>query len=248
MKTRNLLICGLSTLVCTLGAPPTAQAGCTTIDFEDQAVGSVVTTDYPGVTFSVLPQTCGGSPILYMRIANPAGNGTSSGTRCLRIPTGCPDFSDDYLRMVFAAPQSKVTFTLGDYTGTYHIRYYTNTTGSTGKIGEFDPEDPRDAKLDTDGDGASNLEEYLAGTDPRDKESVLRITDITTNTDGTLVTWTTVGSHHYLLQNGTNLTSGIDTDVSPLISVPPGGTGTTNYLHTDGTAAPASFYRVREVP
>jgi len=40
----------------------------------------------------------------------------------------------------------------------------------------FDSNDPTDAVLDSDGDGLSNLEEFLAGTDPRDAADCLRFT------------------------------------------------------------------------
>jgi hypothetical protein len=39
----------------------------------------------------------------------------------------------------------------------------------------FDPESPADALQDTDLDGFSNLDEYLAGTDPLDRETLPEI-------------------------------------------------------------------------
>jgi hypothetical protein len=112
----------------------------------------------------------------------------------------------------------------------------------------FNPNDPADAALDADNDGQSNLAEYRAGTDPRNPGSLLRITAINRETNDVRVTWTTVGSHHYLLQGGTNLVTGLRSNVSPLISVPPGGESTTNHLHTNGATVPARFYRVRLLP
>jgi hypothetical protein len=45
-------------------------------------------------------------------------------------------------------------------------------------IHDLDPDDPSDALQDPDGDNYNNLREYLAGTDPRSAESVLRFTKI----------------------------------------------------------------------
>ena len=42
----------------------------------------------------------------------------------------------------------------------------------------FNPGDPSDAALDADGDQTSNLQEYLAGTDPNSRENYLRIESI----------------------------------------------------------------------
>lgn len=49
----------------------------------------------------------------------------------------------------------------------------------------LNPDDPADAGLDGDGDGHTNLEEYWAGTDPNDPQSVLRISSIS-HDDGTV--------------------------------------------------------------
>ena len=119
------LHCALAIAVAAAGIEA-AQAACT-IDFENYALNTAVTNQYRGVTFSVLPQTCAPSSPVQMRIRVPEG-GTSSGTRCLKIDTGCPDFSDDYLRMVFSLAQSNVSFTLGDSGVPYAVRFY-NTNG-----------------------------------------------------------------------------------------------------------------------
>jgi len=111
----------------------------------------------------------------------------------------------------------------------------------------FNPNDPADAAQDADHDGQTNQAEYRASTDPRDAGSVLRIVAIAPEANGASVTWTTVGSHHYLLEGGTNLTGGISNAISPLISVPPGSESTTTYRDTDGAMRPAHFYRVRLV-
>ena len=106
-----------------------AWAGTRTIDFDNLAVGTVVTTQYPGVTFSARPQSCGGSPPVNLVIRTPTG-GTSSGAKGLGITTGCPDFSPDYIRIVFDQAQQEVTFTVGDLPGTYQVRAYTAAGGA----------------------------------------------------------------------------------------------------------------------
>jgi hypothetical protein len=140
MKTNNaklptlIVAPALLALLATLNAGvSTARADCPTIDFENLAANTPVTNQYSDVTISVLPQSC--PQPLYMRIHVPP-KGTSSGTKCIKIDTGCPDFSDEYLRMVFANLQREVSFTLGDWTATYTVRYYSTTSGA-GLLGSF---------------------------------------------------------------------------------------------------------------
>jgi len=95
---------------------------------------------------------------------------------------------------------------------------------------------------DPDGDGFSNLQEYLAGTDPTNSASALRITAIVRQGTNILVTWTCVGGHSYVLQSTVPFTppgySGALIDTSPLISVPGVGESTTNYLDVGAAYAP----------
>lgn len=123
------MIAYMHRLAAVLGAVALAAAD-TLIDFENFAVGTQVTNQYPGVVFSAPPDSCGGTPPVRPVIANPNG-GTSSGTRALTVSTGCPDFSPDFIRAVFDAPHGEVSFTLGETAGTYQIRVYTTTSGGS---------------------------------------------------------------------------------------------------------------------
>ena len=104
--------------------------------------------------------------------------------------------------------------------------------------------DPGDASLDYDGDGMSNLAEYLAGTAPDDAQSYLRLTSIAAGgLSGVVVTWGSVTNRHYTLQRApalsepmmfTNITQAI-------LATPPEN----YYLDTTATNGAMFFYRVR---
>ena len=63
---------------------------------------------------------------------------------------------------------------------------------------------------DPDRDARNDLEEYLAGTDPNNANSALRITAINREGSDIRITWQTVGARTNQLQASTNLTNFVD--------------------------------------
>ena len=101
---------------------------------------------------------------------------------------------------------------------------------------------------DSDGDGFSNLQEYLAGTDPMNSSSNLRITSVAPQGNSLLVTWTMGSGKTNALQvaggaaYGTNGFSDIFVVTNTVGTI-------TNYLDVGATTnVPARYYRVRLVP
>ena len=103
--------------------------------------------------------------------------------------------------------------------------------------------------LDADGDGQRNAAEALGGTDPLNPSSKFQMTSLVkTNGNSIRVDWTTVGGHSYVVQTNGILGTGIFRDLSLPIAVPGAADGATNYVHTNGAANGARFYRVRLGP
>jgi hypothetical protein len=61
---------------------------------------------------------------------------------------------------------------------------------------------------DADGDGMNNWQEWIAGTDPTDASSLLRISSLKISSTNCTVTWPAVTNRAYNLQRSTNLTAG----------------------------------------
>jgi hypothetical protein len=99
---------------------------------------------------------------------------------------------------------------------------------------------------DPDGDGASNKEEYLAGTNPTDANDHLGITEYDAAPGGTLatVTWKSTPTRCYYIQKKLDLpfSPWLDSGLGP---VAPDGASTTRTF-TD-TNAPMRFYRIQAV-
>ena len=96
------------------------------------------------------------------------------------------------------------------------------------------------ANADPDGDGMSNLEEYLAGTNPNDSNSVLRITYIARDPlHNTTLNWLSVSTRAYAVQSNTPLSS------SPWVDVNVLGLGANSLTFFDNSTNGTDFYRVR---
>ena len=96
-------------------------------------------------------------------------------------------------------------------------------------------------QLDPDGDGVSNANEYLAGTDPLNANSVLKITAIFRNplANNSALNWNSVATRYYAVQTNSSLTTGAWGDFSA-----PAILGWNTASFTDATPT-NRFYRLR---
>jgi hypothetical protein len=98
---------------------------------------------------------------------------------------------------------------------------------------------------DDDGDGMTNLAEFVAGTAPNDANSLLRIVNITTVSPGSYqISWTSVPGRRYRVWYRDALTSGA-WQLATADSILATGTITT---HTTATGSAQRFYKVQVLP
>ncbi|HUJ11340.1 MAG TPA: TIM-barrel domain-containing protein [Verrucomicrobiae bacterium] len=115
------------------------------------------------------------------------------------------------------------------------LGYFDHPTGQAGDHSLFND--------DADGDGLSNLQEYLAGTDPTDPNSSLRITNIRIVSNDTVVTWTTQPNKTNQLERSNSPATNA---IWSAVGSPVGGTGSPATQTDLGAATnPPAFYRVR---
>ncbi len=97
---------------------------------------------------------------------------------------------------------------------------------------------------DPDGDGFVNSAEYVAGTDPTNPASLLKMLSTTTAANGTTVKWQSVVGKHYQLMSRTDLGSGSWQNVgSPVIA----NGATAQQLDSSATNG-IHFYKVQVFP
>jgi hypothetical protein len=99
---------------------------------------------------------------------------------------------------------------------------------------------------DNDGDGLSNLGEYLAGTDPTDRNSALRFVHVYRHpSSGVVMEWASIEGRSYIVERSPTLLDSIWTQLSSNITaVPPRNT----YHDTNSLPSGDYFYRIRLGP
>lgn len=103
-----------------------------------------------------------------------------------------------------------------------------------------------DASADPDGDGMSNLQEYLAGTNPNDGTDYLRITAYHLASGGTnaTLTWSSTPTRRYYILKRLDLGTNSWTDSGLNLVVPDGNSTTRTFGDSN---APTRFYRIKAV-
>ena len=96
---------------------------------------------------------------------------------------------------------------------------------------------------DADGDGASNLAEFFAGSDPLDPASVFKVTGVAAAGSDIKVRFSTVTNRAYQLQRRDSL-DGSSTWMD-IGSAAPGSGGVVALTDFSGASNTARYYRVR---
>ena len=96
---------------------------------------------------------------------------------------------------------------------------------------------------DTDHDGMNNWQEWMAGTDPTNALSALRLFSTLITSTNVTITWQSVAGVNYFLERSTNL-AGPAPRFSTLATNTPGQPGMTTYTDTNAFGSGPFFYRV----
>jgi uncharacterized repeat protein (TIGR01451 family) len=106
----------------------------------------------------------------------------------------------------------------------------------------LDPRDATDAALDPDGDGHTNLQEFLSGTDPNDPASVLRIRRVSMSGKDVRIGFRGSQGKRYRLER----LDGWETNAwTRLVDFKIGGVLNVELIDAGAAARPFGFYRIR---
>ena len=207
--------------------------------------GAIVTvTAGPAASYSVTSSsssvTGGGTVTITAQAVDANGNAAAvSGNVVTWSSTGGGSFASP-TSTTSASGAATVVFTASTTAGTVHT--VTATTGSlTGTSGTI----TTDADVDTDGDGYTNAQEIIAGTDPNNPASALRITAVRGVGSNVEVDFTAVSGKTYKVENKAALSDATWTQITEVTSA------TTESLTTvvaNGVTGNSQFYRIKTGP
>jgi hypothetical protein len=109
----------------------------------------------------------------------------------------------------------------------------------------FSPAERGDAILDADADGSSNLQEYLAGTDPRDPTSNMRISTVQIDDTKVRIAFTSVAGKRYAVERNVNA---LDSSWEVLTNGIPGSGAVIQVIDSSASEYSRAMYRVRLIP
>ena len=105
------------------------------------------------------------------------------------------------------------------------------------------PTDGTSDYADADSDQLNNWQEWIAGTEPTDALSVLRLYSPSNDASGVTVTWQSVSNRTYFVERVTDL-GAVPPPFSLLSSNIVGQAGTTSFTDTNASGPGPFFYRV----
>ncbi|HVV70528.1 MAG TPA: hypothetical protein VHI52_03355, partial [Verrucomicrobiae bacterium] len=98
-----------------------------------------------------------------------------------------------------------------------------------------------DPNADPDHDGMTNLQEYRAGTDPTNPQSLFEIISVTPGPSGSVIKWSSAQGKFYTIQRSTDLLTGFADLQAHIAATPP-----LNSLQDPGSLGGGPyFYRIR---
>jgi hypothetical protein len=114
------------------------------------------------------------------------------------------------------------------------LEHFGHPTGQAGDLSR--------AQDDADGDGMTNLDEYIAGTIPTDAASVFETAiSLVVASNNVVLSWPAVAGRTYQVQYKDDLNDALWQDAAGGVSV----IGNTAYFTAPSDAPPKRFYRIR---
>jgi hypothetical protein len=127
--------------------------------------------------------------------------------------------------------------------GAYEFQGPSGLTGFHAWLAQYGlPTDGSADYLDSDGDGMSNWQEWICGTNPTNAASALRLLTPTVAGTNITVIWQSSLGIGYFLERSTN--PGVTGSFMPLATNLPGQVGSTSFIDTNSAGAGRLYYRV----